>query len=80
MELKSEVAALVQALAAAGAHVYVPRSDWDYAVAAGLRMLVLRHLVLDRDGLYAANDAERPLLAYYANSIAHLLPRADEAR
>jgi glycerol-3-phosphate O-acyltransferase len=76
LELKSAVAGLVARLEAAGAHLYVPRSDWDYAVAAGLRMLVLRHLVDEREGLYAARASEARLLHYYANSIAHLLPAA----
>jgi glycerol-3-phosphate O-acyltransferase len=74
MELKSSVSALVAALEANGARIYVPRSDWDYAVTAGLRMLVMRHLVFDREGLFTANSAELPLLRYYANSIRHLLP------
>jgi glycerol-3-phosphate O-acyltransferase len=73
LELKSEVAALVRNLIAAGARIYVPRGDWDYAVAAGLRMLVLRHLVRTSDGLYSVNASEAALLRYYANSIAHLL-------
>ncbi len=73
LELKTQVAQLVARLEARGARIYVPRSDWDYAIAAGVRMLVLRHLVIERDGLFAANGAELPLLAYYANSIAHLL-------
>ena len=73
LELKGEVAALIGRLEAAGAHVYVPRSDLDYAVTVGLRMLRLRHLVEERDGLFQANPAEAPLLAYYANSIAHLV-------
>jgi glycerol-3-phosphate O-acyltransferase len=58
---------------AAGAHVYVPRRDRDYAITAGLRMMLLRHMVEQRDGLYAADPAELTLLRYYANSIAHLL-------
>jgi len=78
MELKSEVARLVNQLEADGAHVYVPRSDWDYAVGAGVRMLVLRHLVREHEGLYAAEVSEERLLRYYANSIQHLL-RAAEA-
>ena len=57
-----------------GGGVYVPRKDMDYAVTVGLRMLTLRHLVLDADGLFAANGAEIPVLRYYANSIAHLFP------
>ena len=55
-----------------GAHVYVPRKDQDYAIAVGLRMLTLRHLVDEKDGLYSARPEELPLLTYYANSVAHL--------
>jgi glycerol-3-phosphate O-acyltransferase len=76
LELKSAVAALVQRLQAANAHLYLPRGDWDYAVSAGLRMLTLRHLVEQSNGLYRARAEEAPLLRYYANSIAHLLPDA----
>ncbi len=73
LELKSSVALLVQRLEAGGARIYVPRSDWDYAVTAGLRMLTQRHLVAIRDdGLFGAIEHEVPLLRYYANSIAHL--------
>ena len=55
-----------------GAKLYLPRGDRDYAFHVGLRMLALRHLVEESDGLFAAVAAERPLLAYYANAIAHL--------
>jgi glycerol-3-phosphate O-acyltransferase len=72
LELKAEVGHLVEALRRRGAHVYVPRRDFDYAVNVGLRMLRLRRLIGERDGLYYANAAELPLLRYYANSIAHL--------
>jgi hypothetical protein len=51
----------------------VPRKDFDYAVNVGLRMLRLRRLVGERDGLFYAQAEEMPLLRYYANSIAHLL-------
>ncbi|HEV7913273.1 MAG TPA: 1-acyl-sn-glycerol-3-phosphate acyltransferase [Albitalea sp.] len=74
LEIKAGVAALVRELEAHGAHLYVPRSDWDYAVTAGLRMLRLRHLVDERDGLFARRAGEEALLRYYANSIVHLLP------
>ena len=72
MEIKSQVGAQVEQLQANGAHVYVPRSDWDYAVSAGLRMLTLRHLVNESSGLYSANASETALLMYYARSIEHL--------
>jgi glycerol-3-phosphate O-acyltransferase len=73
LELKARVLALVQRLAASGAHVHIPRGDQDYAIEVGLRMLRLRHLVAEVDGLYRVNADEIPLLDYYANSIAHLL-------
>ena len=72
LELKAEVLALMRELADRGAHVYVPRKDQDYAIAVGLRMLTLRHLVDEKDGLYSARPEELPLLTYYANSVAHL--------
>jgi glycerol-3-phosphate O-acyltransferase len=73
LELKAAAHRLLADLAAAGARVYIPRRDQDYAVEAGLRMLTLRHLVEEDQGLYRARAAELPLLRYYASSIAHLL-------
>jgi glycerol-3-phosphate O-acyltransferase len=74
-ELKAAVGVLVEKLRARGAHLYVPRRDLDYAVGAGLRMLVQRHLVdVDADGMHRVQGGEEPLLRYYANSIAHLVP------
>ena len=73
LELKAEVERLLERLQAAGARVYVPRGDLDYALTVGLRMLRLRHLVDEKDGLFSSNPSESALLAYYANSIAHLL-------
>jgi len=78
MELKGEVSRLVEQLQARGAHVYVPRKDFDYAVNVGLRMLRLRRLVGEREGLFYARAEELPLLRYYANSIAHLLERGTD--
>jgi len=73
LELKAEVGRLLARLEGAGAHVYIPRGDLDYALTVGLRMLQLRHLVEEKDGLFRAREPELPLLAYYANSIAHLV-------
>ena len=74
LELKAAALALMEELAAAGAKVYVPRKDQEYAITAGLRMLVQRHLVVEEDGLYAARPEEAKVLRYYAGSIEHLLP------
>jgi glycerol-3-phosphate O-acyltransferase len=49
----------------------VPRQDHDYAITVGLRMLILRDLVMERAGLFSVSQSEISLLCYYANSIAH---------
>ena len=73
LELKAEVERLIERLERSAAHVYVPRRDLDYALDVGLRMLLMRHLVDENEGIYLAREKELPLLRYYANSIAHLL-------
>ena len=73
LELKSSVEQLIEKLETAGAHIYIPRKDLDYALTVGLRMLTMRRIVGEKDGLYATVTAELPLLRYYANSISHLL-------
>jgi glycerol-3-phosphate O-acyltransferase len=78
LEVKAEVGRVLAQLEAAGAHVYVPRRDLDYALTVGLRMLRMRRLVVEREGLLSARPEELPLLRYYANSIAHLLEPLDE--
>mgnify|MGYP001951674999 CR=1 FL=1 len=73
LELKSRCFELSKELEANGAHLYIPREDRDYAVGAGLRMLTLRHLVIEEDGCFRASPDEGELITYYANSIRHLL-------
>lgn len=75
LELKAAVLELIQRIEASGAHVYVPRTDRDYALTVGLRMLTLRHLVEESNDLYRANPKELVVLQYYANSIAHICQR-----
>jgi len=76
LELKADALRIIEELSIAGAHIYIPRADQDYAVTVGLRMLTLRKLVSEEDGLYASLPEEVPLLRYYANSISHLFPGA----
>ena len=59
--------------------MHIPRHDQEYAVDVGLRMLMLRHLVVDEAGTYRASPKETALLAFYANAIAHLLPAPEPA-
>lgn len=76
LELKAHVLALIAGLERSGAKVHLPRRDRDYAISAGLRMLVQRRAVTASDGLLRANPEELPLLRYYAGSIEHHLPGA----
>ena len=73
LEIKAEAQSLIDDLERRGAYVHVARADRDYAVAAGLRMLVLRHFVEESAGLYRARGEEGEMLRYYANSIEHFL-------
>jgi len=73
LEIKARVQSLLDELEKLGAHVYIPRSDRDYTINVGLRMLTLRHLVVEENNLYRAAPGEIKLLDYYANSIIHLL-------
>jgi len=74
LEIHLRTQALSRRIQASGGHVYVPRTDEEYATAVGLRALSLRHLVEERDGAFSPVNAEIPVLQYYANSIRHLLP------
>ncbi len=71
LELGCTVPALPVSLAAL-AYIHIPRRDREYAVNVGVRTLLQRHIILEKDGQYRVNPAEMPLLAYYANAIAHL--------
>lgn len=71
-EIRSRALELQRQYEALGAHVYVPRSDADYSVIVGLRMLTLRNLVLENAGRFRANPDEIGVVRYYANAIAHL--------
>lgn len=72
LEIQALLFERLRSLEEAGACVYVPRRDRVYTMGVGLRMLVLRRLVREEGGRYRAVEKEGPLLAYYANSIAHL--------
>ena len=74
-ELKASVFSLMKKLEEAGHYVHVPRSDREYSVEVGLRMLILRKFVIEEDGLYVMSEPERHMLQYYANSIVHLADR-----
>ena len=55
------------------AHIHLPRDDMSYAVEVGLRTLEERRMILKHDGCYEVNPEQTQALAFYANSIRHLL-------
>ena len=75
LEIKAHAYTLIAELEGRGAYIHIPRADHDYAATVGLRMLVLRHLALESNGLYQANENELDMLGYYANSIAHFFAK-----
>ncbi|MBZ0128793.1 MAG: 1-acyl-sn-glycerol-3-phosphate acyltransferase [Rhodobacteraceae bacterium] len=74
LDLKARCHTLLKEFSITGAYVHMPLKDEDYAVEVGLRTLMLRHMVIEADGHYSINPADRRLLEYYANSIEHLRP------
>jgi glycerol-3-phosphate O-acyltransferase len=72
-EIEEHCFGLIDALKVRGAHVYIPRNDRRYAVRVGLRMLTLRRLIFEAEGLYRVAAGELPLVRFYAHSISHLL-------
>ena len=58
----------------ANASVHHPRASLAYAGEAALRILLKRGMVSRQGGLYLPVTEKRDLLAFYANSIAHLVP------
>ncbi len=79
LTLKARVNERIDQLVCSGAHIHIPRSDRDYEVTVGLRMLTLRHIIRESDdGMLSIAPGEEPLIEYYANSISHLLQIANE--
>jgi glycerol-3-phosphate O-acyltransferase len=79
-ELQDKVEDLGLKLVRDKAHVYVPRNDPEYGIEVGLRMLILRDLVLElgeehghTEKTYKLNPAERSVVEYYANSIRYMV-------
>ncbi len=73
IDLHARTQSLMRRLGAAGAHVYLPREDEAYAIEVGLRTLVQRRVVEERDGGWVTAPGEGPVLRYYAAAIAPLL-------
>ena len=74
LDLKARVGALIDGLLEKQVHVHIPRQNRDYEINVGLRMLTLRRIVSEEaDGRLLISDRDKPLVAYYANAIRHLV-------
>ncbi|WP_299865917.1 1-acyl-sn-glycerol-3-phosphate acyltransferase [uncultured Hoeflea sp.] len=74
LDLKMRVGALIDQLLEKGVYLHIPRQDRDYEIDVGLRMLTLRKIVTQQpDGQLTIVEKDKPLLAYYANAIRHLV-------
>ncbi len=71
-EITDRFQTLVADMESRGAHIHMPRNDLDYAVEVGLRLLLMRGLIVETAGQYRVNPPDRVVLGFYANSIAHL--------
>ena len=69
LQLKARVQERFASLETEGASVYLPRGDRDYGVEVGLRMLVLRHVLEEADGLLRVRQEDLDLLRYYADAL-----------
>ncbi len=74
-DIKARAARLAIALEECGAHVHVPRDSLEYAAEKGLGLLASRHIAVEEGGRYRPNPEpeQKEAMAYYANSIAHLV-------
>jgi len=69
-ELFRRVAERRKLLEATGIHAHLPREDVDYATKVGLRSLILRKIVSRNGDNIVVTEADKPMIAFYAASIA----------
>lgn len=62
------------------AHIHTRRGGQDYAAEVGLRQLRARGILEEHQNRYQVVAERRDLLAYYANSIRHLIPDLPETQ
>ncbi len=72
-EIIGETFNIIKAIQAQDAHVHIPHEDQEYAVEFGLRILKMRGVIREENGIFHNNPEEDILLNYYANAIIHLV-------
>ena len=79
-EVESQTNRLIEVLRLQGAPLYFTSGNRVETTINALNMLTLRRLVMETDGLYQAVVEEDDMLAYYANSIVHWLPKDQKSQ
>jgi glycerol-3-phosphate O-acyltransferase len=63
-----------------GLPLYLPRGSFQRAFEVGLRVLLLRHILVLEEGRLVLPAHKAPLLDYYAHGVAHLLDQTRSPR
>jgi len=71
-ELEKAVADMAADLDVSNAYLHLPREDIGYGARFGLQVLTKREMVQEVNGAYSVVECERPIVEFYAASIAHL--------
>ncbi len=78
--LKEQLSDLVVLFRDKNIPFHAPENDLDEALRIGLRILVLRRMVTQKDDVFAINPQEVDLVRYYAASVAEALSITDPPR
>ncbi len=71
IKLKSQALKLLEQGRQNGSPEVIEKGHLDDAYDEAIEMLQIRHLLIEEDGFYKANPKQKPLIAYYANSVEH---------
>lgn len=70
-EVKDGVNRLITEMKSNGAPIYYPKENFEKYIETAVEMLLIRHLVIEKDNHYSINVNSVEVLNYYANSIRH---------
>ncbi len=73
-EVEEQVNRLIADIQSRGAPIFISTRSRVQNIVTALNMLKIRRLIVESNGMYAADPQMRDILGYYANSIAHWHP------
>jgi len=69
-DVKTRTHAQIEELRKQGAPILIPTRGMEIAISTAFRMLILRRMLVESDGLFRVLAESTDILSYYANSIA----------